>query len=62
MKPRLSFLLALACLGTPVAVLNAASAAPIVTLTRVFDRVRVEIGGQLFTEYVFADGASRPSS
>ncbi len=60
MKPRLSFLLALACLGTPVAVLNAASAAPIVTLTRVFDRVRVEIGGQLFTEYVFADGASRP--
>jgi hypothetical protein len=31
-----------------------------VTLTTLSDRVRVEIGGQLFTEYVFADGASRP--
>jgi hypothetical protein len=32
---------------------------PAVTLTRAADRVRVEIGGQLFTEYVFT-GASRP--
>src|SRR3954469_12314686 len=31
-----------------------------VTLTKLADRVRVEIGGQLFTEYVFGDGASRP--
>jgi hypothetical protein len=31
-----------------------------VKLTRQPDRVRVEIGGQLFTEYVFGDGASRP--
>lgn len=31
-----------------------------VRLTKLADRVRVEIGGQLFTEYVFGDGASRP--
>src|SRR5687767_2097798 len=32
-----------------------------VTLTRLADRVRVEIGGQLFTEYVHSDGtSSRP--
>lgn len=31
-----------------------------VKLTPRPDRVRVEIGGQLFTEYVFGDGASRP--
>ncbi len=30
-----------------------------VTLVKVSDRVRVEIGGQLFTEYIFGDGASR---
>ena len=29
-------------------------------LTKIRDRVRVEIGGTLFTEYVFGDGASRP--
>ncbi len=33
--------------------------APKVSLTKLDDRVRVEIGGQLFTEYVFK-GASRP--
>jgi len=37
-----------------------ASAADNVKLTKLTDRVRVEIGGQLFTEYVFGDGASRP--
>ena len=37
-----------------------AEAAPVVKLTPLADRVRVEIGGQLFTEYVFGDGASRP--
>lgn len=31
-----------------------------VTLTKLADRVRVEIGGQLFTEYIYGDGASRP--
>ena len=31
-----------------------------VKLTPLADRVRVEIGGQLFTEYVFGDGATRP--
>ena len=36
------------------------AAAAEVTLTRLADRVRVEIGGQLFTEYIFGDGASRP--
>ena len=30
-----------------------------VTLVKASDRVRVEIGGQLFTEYIFGDGASR---
>src|SRR5512140_467376 len=31
-----------------------------VKLTPLADRVRVEIGGQLFTEYVYGDGATRP--
>ena len=31
-----------------------------VKLTPLADRVRVEIGGQLFTEYIYGDGASRP--
>ena len=60
MKTRLLHLLAVAILGAPGAVLTAATPATPVTLTREFDRVRVEIGGALFTQYVFADGASRP--
>lgn len=36
-----------------------ASAAP-VKLTKLADRVRVEIDGRLFTEYIYQDGASRP--
>ncbi|WP_414660582.1 DUF6807 domain-containing protein [Horticoccus sp. 23ND18S-11] len=36
-----------------------AAPAPHVTLKKLDDRVRVEVGGQLFTEYVFK-GASRP--
>ena len=36
------------------------ASAEAVTLTKLADRVHVEIGGQLFTEYVFGDGASRP--
>lgn len=35
------------------------AAEPAVRLTRLADRVRVEIGGRLFTEYIFK-GASRP--
>lgn len=38
----------------------AATAAAEVKLTRLADRVRVEIGGRLFTEYVYGDGSSRP--
>jgi len=43
-----------------LAVLKAAEASTEVKLTSLTDRVRVEIGGQLFTEYIFGDGASRP--
>lgn len=49
-------LLSLVCLATSLA---ASSAPADVKLTRLDDRVRVEIGGQLFTEYIFK-GASRP--
>ncbi len=35
-------------------------AGPTVKLTKLADRVRVEVGGSLFTEYVYGDGASRP--
>ena len=38
----------------------AAAGHGVVKLTKLADRVRVEIGGQLFTEYIFGDGASRP--
>ena len=38
----------------------AAETAPAVKLTPLADRVRVEIGGQLFTEYIFGDGATKP--
>ncbi|MDI1249350.1 MAG: PmoA family protein [Lacunisphaera sp.] len=43
----------------PLAIL-AATASADVRLTRLADRVRVEVDGTLFTEYVFGDGASRP--
>jgi hypothetical protein len=42
-----------------LASLTARAAAPTVKLTPLDDRVRVEIGGQLFTEYIYK-GASRP--
>lgn len=41
------------------ALLSASLPAPAVNVVRLADRVRVELGGQLFTEYVF-QGASRP--
>lgn len=47
---RLLFLAGLASLTT---------AAP-VKLTKLEDRVRVEVAGKLFTEYIFGDGAGRP--
>jgi hypothetical protein len=52
--------LAVLCLFPMVTSLQAAEAGSDVKLTTLADRVRVEIGGQLFTEYVFGDGASRP--
>jgi hypothetical protein len=47
----------MACLATGA---RGAAAATAVKLVPLADRVRVELGGQLFTEYVFGDGASRP--
>jgi hypothetical protein len=52
---RLSLLVAALALAS----LTARAAAPAVKLTPLDDRVRVEIGGQLFTEYIYK-GASRP--
>jgi hypothetical protein len=37
-----------------------AASVPAVKLTPLADRVRVEVDGQLFTEYIFGDGATRP--
>ena len=48
------------CLCPFLTRLNAADTASAVKLTTLPDRVRVEIGGQLFTEYIFGDGASKP--
>ena len=63
MKKRLFPLVVSALLATCVSSCNMTSEPPAQTavkLTPGADRVRVEIGGQLFTEYVFGDGASRP--
>ncbi len=43
-----------------VSTVRAAEAGDAVKLSALPDRVRVEIGGELFTEYVYGDGASRP--
>lgn len=56
--PALPLFLFAACLALPAVSLRAASATD-VKLTPSQDRVRVEIGGQHFTDYVFGDGASR---
>jgi hypothetical protein len=53
-------ILAALCLSPIFTSLNAAETTPAVKLTALTDRVRVEIGGQLFTEYIFGDGATRP--
>ncbi len=52
--------LLMAGLNLSPACLFGAETAQAVTLTALPDRVRVEIAGQLFTEYVHGDGASRP--
>ena len=59
MNPRKLAMTAL-CLIPAFTSLHAAEPAPAVKLTPLDDRIRVEIGGQLFTEYVYGDGASRP--
>ncbi len=48
--------LVLACAAAALTPLHAAND---VKLTKLADRVQVEIGGQPFTDYVFGDGASR---
>lgn len=58
MKTRVLPLLVLAGLLAPLASLQAARSST-VKLTRADDRVRVELGGQLFTEYIFK-GAPKP--
>jgi hypothetical protein len=52
--------LVLLCLPLLPASLRAAEATNDVQLIPLADRVRVEIGGGLFTEYIYGDGASRP--
>jgi len=56
MKTRVLPLVVLLCLAAPGALLRAKDD---VKLTKLTDRVRVEIGGALFTEYIYGDGASR---
>jgi len=56
MKPRVLSLI----VAGGLALASIARAAEPVQLTPLADRIRVEIGGQLFTEYIFGDGASRP--
>jgi hypothetical protein len=55
MKTRVLPLLVLVGLLAPVTGVSAASV-PAPKLTRADDRVRVELGGQLFTEYIFKGG------
>jgi hypothetical protein len=52
--------LAALCCAEAFTSLKAADTATDVKLTPLADRVRVEIGGQLFTEYIFGDGATKP--
>jgi hypothetical protein len=53
-------LLAALCLAGMRTAAPAAEMKSEVKLTTLADRVRVEIGGQLFTEYIYGDGATRP--
>jgi hypothetical protein len=58
MKTRVLPLLVL-LVGARFSALAATDAGTEVKLTRLDDRVRVEIGGRPFTDYVYGDGASR---
>jgi len=58
-KPRLLLFFVLAISFLPAACIRAAGSSESVTLTVLADRVRIEVGGKLFSEYIFA-GASRP--
>ena len=59
MKARRLPLLVVLCFAVMSSAARAAET-NFIQLTTLSDRVRVEIGGQLFTEYVFGDGATRP--
>jgi hypothetical protein len=48
------------CFGWLLASLKADDSALDVKLTQLPDRVRVEVGGQLFTEYIYGDSANHP--
>jgi hypothetical protein len=52
--------LVVGCGWLMLAALRVAGEVPEVKLTPLKDRVRVEIGGRLFTEYIFGDGARQP--
>jgi Methane oxygenase PmoA len=58
-KPRALLVLATSCLIASCPSVRGQSPAGKVNLTQLADRVRVEIDGQHFTDYVFGDGASR---
>jgi hypothetical protein len=55
----LKLALAALCFSQPLVSSNAAEPDFQVRMIPLADRVRVEIGGQLFTEYIYGDGASR---
>ena len=59
MNPRNLTLVAL-CLVLTSSCAHFSKTASTVKLTPLADRVRVEIGGELFTEYIFGDGATKP--
>ena len=54
------FALVTVCVSQIITPATAGNAMTDVKLTPLADRVRVAIGGQLFTEYIFGDGATRP--
>ena len=60
MKPRPPTFLVLLSLAASLTAVRAAETNPAVRLTTKPDRVRVEIGGEPFTEYIYGDGATRP--
>ncbi|HEV2693674.1 MAG TPA: DUF6807 family protein, partial [Verrucomicrobiae bacterium] len=52
--------MAAVCFAQAVTLLQAKEPVSNIKLIPLADRVRVEIAGQLFTEYIYADGATRP--